>query len=116
MQISNAIAKLEKAGFTVRCTHDVTGEFARGRRFMATMPGPYRVEFSGRDEDIQCGFRVIRVNDHDDPQSDYSAGSGFKTLAKALAWCVRSNAEACEDMRYVRASRANVEMSGAGLS
>lgn len=100
MQVSNAVRTLEKAGFVVRCTRDTLGaEFGvRGRRFVATMPGPYRIEFAGRDADVQCGFRVIHVEDLDEPQSDYHAGASFATCSKAAAYCVKSNSGACAGM------------------
>lgn len=73
MQITNAIKKLNKAGFAVT---------QNGRRYSA-QSGRNVIEFKEQDSLIIC-IRVRNANDRDDVQSDYSAGVWCNNLSKAI--------------------------------
>ena len=75
MQLTNAIKKLNKLGFKV---------INIGNRYKAKKTGlKYVIEFNTQDELIMC-IRARRENDHDDSQSDYSAGMWCNNLAQAI--------------------------------
>lgn len=81
MTIANATKKLEKAGFKVENT---------GYGFHASKPATSKViEFrkNGDSDEITC-VKVRRVNDHSDAMSDYSAGSYFDTITRAIKFSV----------------------------
>ena len=80
MKITNAIKKLEKAGFNVT---------AYGCQF-AAQRGNDIIEFSkngGGSDSVIC-IRVRSVNDQDDSYSDYSAGVFCDNISQAIRLAV----------------------------
>jgi hypothetical protein len=74
----NAIKKLEKAGLTVQ---KVQGHMAHPMYFTHTATDSISfIDFSGI---VEC-IKVRGLNDHDDMQSDYSAGVFVNTISSAL--------------------------------
>jgi hypothetical protein len=76
MKITNAIKKLQKAGFEV---------INDGSRFSARRANNI-VEFikNGGDSDQAICIRVLSANDHDDIMSDYCAGTYCDNLSQAI--------------------------------
>lgn len=97
MKVTNAIRKLEKAGFTVTATSYAKPELVNAElpgavhspqalAWTATLDGStHQVEFhrNGRDEDVVC-IRVRRSTEQDDIQSDYIAGIFVDTITQAI--------------------------------
>lgn len=76
MKTANAIKTLEKAGFKVVSPYH--------RFYSALSPsGKNVVEFLDQDDVMLC-VKVRRVNDVDDSQTDYAAGSWCKNLKQAM--------------------------------
>ena len=73
MQATNAIKKLNNAGFSVTQS---------GNRYSAKA-GRNVIEFHQQDGEIIC-IRVRSANDHDDVMSDYSAGVFCDNLSQAI--------------------------------
>lgn len=78
VKCSSVVGKLRKAGFDVN-------EWRPGS-FLATRPdSPYRITwFRNGEGDSACCLNVAHKNDHDDMQSDYSAGSWCDSIAQAI--------------------------------
>ena len=76
MKITNAIKKLEKAGFEV---------INEGSRYSARRENDI-VEFiqNGGDSDQAICIRIMSVNDQDDIMTDYSAGTYCDNLSQAI--------------------------------
>lgn len=73
MQVTNALKKLDKAGFAVTQI---------GNRYSA-QSGRNVIEFHEQDEKAIC-IRVRSVRDHDDVMRDYSAGTWCDNLSQAI--------------------------------
>ena len=76
MKITNAIKKLEKAGFEV---------INEGSRYSARRENGI-VEFiqNGGGSDQAICIRIMSVNDQDDIMTDYSAGTYCDNLSQAI--------------------------------
>ena len=74
MQVTNAIKKLNKAGFEV--TNNGSRYYVNGKRHVIS----FIAQESG---DITC-IKVRHENDEDDMRSDYSAGVFCDNLSQAL--------------------------------
>ncbi len=77
MKISNAIKKLEKAGFKV---------VQNRQEYIAKIDGnPYAVEFfkNGTQDDVTC-IRVKHRKDKDDVTTDYCAGCFYDNITRAI--------------------------------
>jgi len=76
MKITNAIKKLEKAGFEV---------INYGKKFSARRSNDI-IEFhqnGGGSDQVIC-IRVRSANDHDDSMTDYSAGVFCDNISQAI--------------------------------
>jgi hypothetical protein len=73
MQTTNAINKLEKAGFSI---------VSNGNRYQARL-GRSVIGFYNQDDKINC-INVRDMCDVDDAQSDYSAGVFCDNLTQAI--------------------------------
>lgn len=108
MQTASVVRKLEAAGFVLALAAYRTGEFGFFRSARASHPsGPYVVEFSEVNGSVDH-LRVRRLDDEDEAVSDYHAGSIFHSIARAIEWATKSNAEWTPDdsLRVARNRRA----------
>lgn len=77
------VAKLRRAGLVVVSQgNDLFAAQCQGN-------GQVNVIEWYRQGDSAVSLCVRRENDHDDPVSDYSAGSFTRSIAQALAWAQR---------------------------
>jgi hypothetical protein len=74
MQTSNAIKKLNKAGFQITQT---------GKRYSAKA-NSHVIDFIEQNDSIIC-IKVRSMNDHDDAVTDYSAGVWCNNLTQAIS-------------------------------
>lgn len=76
MKVTNAIKKLEKAGFAV--IKDSARYSARRKNDI--------IEFmqNGGGSDQAICIRIMSANDHDDMMTDYSAGTWCDNLSQAI--------------------------------
>ena len=76
MKVTNAIKKLEKAGFEV--IKDAARYSARRKNDI--------IEFiqNGGGSDQAICIRIMSANDHDDMMTDYSAGTYCDNLSQAI--------------------------------
>lgn len=73
---TSVVAALKRIGVTA---------LRNERNNWRAVKGAAYIDWIDQDGDALC-LRVARCNDHDDCQSDYSAGSFFNTIKSALAY------------------------------
>ena len=83
MKVTNAISKLNKAGYTTETIKGVTGAITG---YLARKPfSKYHISFhrNGGTEDVTC-IRVMHRNDQDDIQTDYVSGVFASNIGQAI--------------------------------
>ena len=81
MKTQNAIAKLQKEGFSVQLLGEL-GKF--NNRYKATKEGhQHYIEFLTQDDELIV-IDLRRKGEEDDPMTDYHAGTFCKNLKQAL--------------------------------
>lgn len=73
MKIENALAKIQKAGLSIR----------QNDRIYYASNGKYTLRLDDQDGRV-ISIHVSRVNDEADGRTDYFPGSYYKTLIQAL--------------------------------
>lgn len=100
MNVTNALRKLAKAGFTVVATHTSSGSehmvAGTDTAWIASHKDSGEViEFlrNGRGEEITC-IRTKRPNDKDDSMTDYFVGIWQTNITQAINRCMQTPARA----------------------
>jgi hypothetical protein len=95
MTFTNAIARLERAGFSVKLSDSVRSTF---EPYGVLPPFAIYARKNGRvitcyrngERDLVATINARSESDHDEPQSDYFAGSYYRNLAQAMRSAERS--------------------------
>lgn len=87
MTIANAIKKLEKAGWTVSY-HQFSNLYLASKDGIRNVIDFHPNGSNTPENSIVC-LRVRGIQDRDDMQSDYCAGSFCDSMTQALRWAAR---------------------------